>query len=194
MFRDALRAAGGEAGEFVVRVREAEVVEDEGCVLVEVVVFELEVVRFAVVAGFGGGGGAEAEGAGEVVAVGVGGGGAGGGGDGAAGEAGDFAVFDFGGGEGVGEGGEGDEEEECGGGEDGGHFFGLGGGISGGVFCGVRFERKGADGRKGLAFKKISLVRIFPSPLGFFEIFAMFVVESSGSDELGGPDTKGEGV
>ena len=172
MFRDALRAAGGEAGEFVVRVREAEVVEDEGGVLVEVVVFELEVVRFAVVAGFGGGSGAEAEGAGEVVAVGVGGGGAGGGGDGAAGEAGDFAVFDFGGGEGVGWGGEGEEEEECGGGEDGGHFLVRGGDLGRG-FSKVRGWRgKVRMGGKDPRLKRFLWSEFFLRPWVFLKFLS----------------------
>ena len=49
-----------EAGEFGVPKGEAEVREDEGGVLVEVVVFDLDVVGFAVVFRDGFGGGAEA--------------------------------------------------------------------------------------------------------------------------------------
>ncbi|CAF9938187.1 hypothetical protein IMSHALPRED_000703 [Imshaugia aleurites] len=66
--RDAIPDAGREAGELGVLVREAEVVEEEGRVAVRVVVFELEVVRFAVALRGRGGVGAEAEGAAEVVA------------------------------------------------------------------------------------------------------------------------------
>lgn len=63
---------GDEAGAGGVLVEAAEMVEDVGGVLVEVVVFELEVVGFAGLLGGGGGLGAEAVGADEVVA-GVGG-------------------------------------------------------------------------------------------------------------------------
>ena len=93
----AVTRAGREAGGVGVLVGEAEVVEDVGGVLVEVVVFELEVVGFAVLLGDGCGDVAEAEGAEEVVAQ-VGGD--------VAGETLDFAGFDLGGcdgGEGWGE-------------------------------------------------------------------------------------------
>lgn len=94
----AVAGAGREAGGVGVLVGEAEVVEDEGGVLVEVVVFELEVVGFAVLLGDGCGDVAEAEGAEEVVAqVKC---------DVAGGETLDFAGFDLGGcdgGEGWGE-------------------------------------------------------------------------------------------
>lgn len=45
---DAVAGSRGEAGDWGYLVREAEIVEDVGCVAVEVVVFELEVVRLGV--------------------------------------------------------------------------------------------------------------------------------------------------
>lgn len=87
----AILAAGREAGGFCVEVAEAEVFEDEGAVVVLVVVFELKVVAFADDAGDSGlGGAAVAVCAEEVVAVEVGD---------AVGAAGEFANFGLDGGD-----------------------------------------------------------------------------------------------